>query len=543
MRTYKYLSAMILIGLLGVLPARADIVPQTDDPTNSDTYQGWVDNSDGHLSGTAITGEVWSGDGADLPQARFIYLNEANFPDTYFRYVLKHAKASNFISRLSVSGFEVFKTPTFKYNENVAESAADNLFTEAELQSVTAFSPRFVNEAITGRSISDLTGIEFFTALKQFYSSTETDVERLPFLGEQLEALSVGSCPILVEFDPSVYPNLQWFDIGYTAGSERITSIDLSRNQALIGFRINHFPALSEVNVSGLSTLEQLAVKNNPSLQEIDLQDNLGLKRVGLIGDALQSLDVSVCTELEVLGCPSNQITHLDVSNNTKLYALIVSGNRLTDLDVSGLTLLGSVASADESAAFSYKEQQRDLQAEGIEVDGTKYYYFRLDDSQSSAAGQSIVERMTATNFMNTPSQFDPARATWVSGGTVINDTNGSQAPAKAAPADLFDGPVLLLEPTSEENGVASGTVTYTYDVNYNGVGADPAEVFTLNWTARAEQVPTGIVNVNDARHGEVVGRRYFMPDGKEGDVPFKGVNIVVTRYGDGTQAVGKVVR
>lgn len=546
---YKHLTAVILIALIGFLPMRAAITPQTTDPTNSDTYKGWVDNTDGHLSGATITGDVWSGDGADLPQARFVYINEANFPDDNFRNSFKTALHEQYYGGTKNPKFDdefYFRSPVIRYNDNVPEASADNIFTDVELEGIDALCIERENAELYDLgnrlvAVGDLTGIELFVELKNL--TVAFSGERCPVMSNKLENITLAHCNNLLEFDPSLYPNLKWLDLGFHQGSDALTSIDVSQNQALIGLRIMNCAALSEVNVSNLPTIEQIAISLNPSLQEIDLSDNVGLKRLNLAANNLQSLDVTHNTELEMLGCNRNQITDLDLSHNVKLFGIYVQNNKLTELDLSQLTLLGSVAPNEGSHELNYSEQYRTLQAEGIEIDGTKYYYFRLDDNQMTESEQPLVERMTATSFMNTPSRFVPENATWVSGGTIVNGTRGNLAPAEVDPG-LFDGTILLLDPTSVENGVASGTATYTYDVNYSGTGADTQDVFTLNWTAEAEEVVTGIVNLSDdAQRGDVVAKRYYHIDGKASDAPFEGVNIVVTRYSDGSTTTQKVMR
>ncbi len=55
------------------------------------------------------------------------------------------------------------------------------------------------------------------------------------------------------------------------------------------------------------------------------------------------------------------------------------------------------------------------------------------------------------------------------------------------------------------------------------------------------KQTPTSVFEI--AYHGEVVGQTYYNVQGMESDKPFEGINIVVTRYSDGTTSVTKVVR
>ncbi len=53
--------------------------------------------------------------------------------------------------------------------------------------------------------------------------------------------------------------------------------------------------------------------------------------------------------------------------------------------------------------------------------------------------------------------------------------------------------------------------------------------------------IATGIVDVMNAK--QVVGEKYYNPAGIESDTPFKGVNIVVTRYSDGSTTTTKILK
>ncbi|MBR5639185.1 MAG: hypothetical protein IKW83_05410 [Muribaculaceae bacterium] len=53
--------------------------------------------------------------------------------------------------------------------------------------------------------------------------------------------------------------------------------------------------------------------------------------------------------------------------------------------------------------------------------------------------------------------------------------------------------------------------------------------------------VPTGIFNIDNAKM--VVGKKYYNPAGVESDTPFQGVNIVVTRYSDGSTTTTKILK
>ena len=53
----------------------------------------------------------------------------------------------------------------------------------------------------------------------------------------------------------------------------------------------------------------------------------------------------------------------------------------------------------------------------------------------------------------------------------------------------------------------------------------------------------TGIIEVLNPNHGNVVKTTYVNPQGMQSDKPFDGVNIVITRYEDGTTSTSKVIR
>lgn len=72
--------------------------------------------------------------------------------------------------------------------------------------------------------------------------------------------------------------------------------------------------------------------------------------------------------------------------------------------------------------------------------------------------------------------------------------------------------------------------------------GADAAKMFyAVEKPATAKQGPTAVEEIR--YHGEVVSTTYYNVQGIESDKPFDGVNIVVTRFSDGTTSVSKVVR
>ena len=71
--------------------------------------------------------------------------------------------------------------------------------------------------------------------------------------------------------------------------------------------------------------------------------------------------------------------------------------------------------------------------------------------------------------------------------------------------------------------------------------GDQAPEYYAAEGDSQAKQTPTGVSEIR--YHGEVVSQTYYNVQGIKSDKPFDGVNIVVTRYSDGTTSISKVVK
>ena len=121
-------------------------------------------------------------------------------------------------------------------------------------------------------------------------------------------------------------------------GSNRLTSLDLSKNTALTEL-ICHNNQLTSLDFSKNTALTQLKCDNN-QLTSLDVSKNTALTQLECDNNQLTSLDVSKNTALTELDCNNNQLTSLDISKNTALTSLDCNFNQLTTLDVSQTTAL-----------------------------------------------------------------------------------------------------------------------------------------------------------------------------------------------------------
>ena len=175
---------------------------------------------------------------------------------------------------------DTFPDKNFRqYVSEKCDTDHDDYLSEAEINEIKRI-------YVYTKHITDLTGIEYFTALK-----------KLECEGNHLTGLDISKNTALTYLNCS---------------DNQLTGLDISKN----------------------TVLEELYCDNNP-LTSLDVSKNKKLKELYCFNNQLTSLDVSNNTDLEYFHCYSNQLTSLDISKNTALISLICYDNRLTRLDVS----------------------------------------------------------------------------------------------------------------------------------------------------------------------------------------------------------------
>jgi len=247
-----------------------------------------------------------------------VVINETNFPDKNFRdYLLSESYGS------------------------------DGVLTDAEIAGITTI---YVNN----KSISDLSGIQFFTALTKLecYHNqlTTLDVSANAALtslrcdNNQLTTLNVSANTALTYLECG-YNQLNTLDISKNTAlrtlycfDNQLTTLDVSKNTALKGLECDR-NQLTTLDVSKNTALTYLSCGTN-QLNTLDISKNTELTRLDCYNNQLTTLDVSKNTALASLNCYHNQLTTLNVSKNTELTGLGCDNNQLTTLDVSKNTAL-----------------------------------------------------------------------------------------------------------------------------------------------------------------------------------------------------------
>ena len=177
--------------------------------------------------------------------------------------------------------------------------ANDDFVFTSSIDTVTSLS-------ISALGISDLTGIEYFTALEQLFCDSN-----------QLGTLDVSNNTALTILN---------------CGGNQLTSLDVSNNTALTALRC-YDNQLTTLDVSQNTALWKLDCWGT-QLTSLDVSNNTALTYFWCDFNQLTSLDVSQSTALVFLSCGANQLTSLDVSNNTALDVAYCPSNNLTSLDL-----------------------------------------------------------------------------------------------------------------------------------------------------------------------------------------------------------------
>ena len=207
------------------------------------------------------------------------------------------------------------------------------------------------------RNITDLTGIEAFTALTHLRCSNN-----------QLSSLDVTQNPALTYLDCShnllssldvtqntalTYLDCGWnqlIDLDVTQNTNlnhlvcnlnQLSSLDVTQNTALNLIECSQ-NQLSSLDVSQITALVSLGCSYN-QLSSLDVTQNSALNLLGCAENQLIDLDVTQNTALNILTCGSNQISSLDVTQNTALTHLNCSHNQLSSLDVTQNTTITSL--------------------------------------------------------------------------------------------------------------------------------------------------------------------------------------------------------
>ena len=226
--------------------------------------------------------------------------------------------------------------PDANFKAALTANPTINTNMDAEIQETEASAYAGVLD-VSNQGITDLTGIEAFTALSELNCSSNslttldltanTALTELRCYSNQLTTLDLSANTLLENVN---------------CLGNQLTTLDLSDHTALLDLECGN-NQLTALNLNNCSALSTLSVSGN-DLSSIDLSTNTSLTSLSINQNNLTSLDVTNNTLLTYISASYNQLTALDVSNNTNLLTLQLYDNvTLASLDVSGNPSLTSL--------------------------------------------------------------------------------------------------------------------------------------------------------------------------------------------------------
>lgn len=182
---------------------------------------------------------------------------------------------------------------------------------------------------VSASQISDLTGIEDFTALQvlncranslsNLNISKNTALTYLNCSSNQLKNLNISNNTALATL---------------STDNNQLTSLDASNNTALKTLLCASNNVLANLNVSKNTALTYLKCDTN-KLTSLDVSNNTALTYLNCNANRLTSLYTEKNVSLNILSVAVNQLTNLNLSKNVALTELYCSVNQLTNLDLS----------------------------------------------------------------------------------------------------------------------------------------------------------------------------------------------------------------
>lgn len=251
---------------------------------------------------------VKNGTNANIPSANFNVSQNPNL--TCIQVDSEAWSTTNWTNVDATAAFnEDCNATTFVPDDNFEQALIDLGYDSGALDDYvpTINISSVVGLSVNNKNISDLTGIEGFTALSSFSCSDNS-----------LTSLNLSA---------NVALNTLY------CRDNNLTTLDVSSNLAL-GFLFCQNNALSNLDLSANTGIKWFFCDNN-SLTNLDLSNNINVTSLSCSNNSFTSLDLSANTLLNDLTCNNNSLTSLNLSANTALNYLACSQNSmLTSLNV-----------------------------------------------------------------------------------------------------------------------------------------------------------------------------------------------------------------
>lgn len=295
---------------------------------------------------------VPAGAGKILAAGDGVEISEKNFPDEIFRTYVKE-----------------------QFDED-----KDGFLSESERDGVENIDVS--SEVNSGKKISSLQGIGFFTELQSLYCNyndlTKLDLsknEKLIYLdchSNRISSLNLKKCSDLLQLscarnkltalDVSMFPNLEHLD----CSENLLSSLDLSANTKLVYLDASYISSMEREE----NQEEPQPGKNTNHISKLVLGDKPELETFLMSGNKLTALDIGKCKKLHYVNVCDNGLTSLTWQQLPDLEDLMVAGNKLETLNLQGCPNLLALFADDNKLVTAPVENCPKL--ESISLNGNK---------------------------------------------------------------------------------------------------------------------------------------------------------------------------
>lgn len=260
-------------------------------------------------------------------------INEANFPDVNFRDYLLMLYPAGYITNEEIAAL----TSLTVQNRNISSLTGIHYFTALK-------ELRCYNNPLTTLDVSSNTALTYLdcapvdsytgTKLTSLNVSGCTNLETLYCYNTNITSLNVNNCTKLKILDCH---NTKLTSLQVTHKSN-LTNLSARGNTSLTSLYC-YDGALTYLDVTGCTALATLSCFSNPQLSSITgLADLSALQTLSCRQCSISDLSgLSGKTRLETLNCGENQLTSLNVQGCTALYSIHCYSNKISG---SGMTTL-----------------------------------------------------------------------------------------------------------------------------------------------------------------------------------------------------------
>ena len=209
------------------------------------------------------------------------------------------------------------------YVKSNFDSNSDNYLTDTEAQAVTTIN-------VSGKGISDLTGIKYFTNLTDLYCQNNNlsglDISK----NTELEILFCFNNRNLSELD--LTKNIKLKKVSCYGCN--IVELDVSKNTALTWLKCSS-NGMTDLDLSYNKSITWLDCSDN-NLTDLDLSNNTALTELYCSYNDLDALDLGNNDALKILECTNNNLNGLDLRSNSSLESLSIGAQNIAGLVVEG---------------------------------------------------------------------------------------------------------------------------------------------------------------------------------------------------------------